>query len=146
MEFIMKKIALLIITLNCTLLTSCASVVSGTHQTVSILTPPVQGAHCVLENNKGKWYVSKTPASVVVHRSYKDLLVSCDKPGYEKSVSSIKSKTKGEVLGNIILGGGIGAGIDTYNGSAYEYPLEIKIPLKVSKKTGSSSKKTVRVS
>jgi hypothetical protein len=130
----MQKMALLFVTLSFSLLTSCASVVNGTHQTVSVLTPPERDAHCVLENNKGKWYINKTPASVVVHRSFKDLIVTCEKQGYGKSISNVKSKTKAAAFGNILLGGAIGAGVDMANGAAYEYPHEIKIPLKPSKK------------
>ena len=130
----MQKIVILSVTLGFSLLTSCASVVNGTHQTVSVLTPPVQDAQCVLENNKGKWYLNHTPGSVVVHRSFKDLMVSCKKQGYGKATAAFKSKTKPAAFGNILLGGAIGAGVDMANGAAYEYPLEIKVPLKSSKK------------
>lgn len=129
----MKKISLVYASLSFSLLTGCASVVNGTHQTIAIETTPTKDAHCALENNKGKWYVTNTPASVVVHRSYKDLVVTCEKPGYDKSTTTVKSKTQAAVLGNLILGGGLGAGIDTINGSAYEYPLQIKISLLASK-------------
>lgn len=132
----MQKLAILSVTLSFSLLTSCASVVNGTHQTVSILTTPVQNAQCVLENNKGKWYLSNTPGSVVVHRSFKDLSVSCKKQGYEQSTVLFKSKTKPAAMGNILLGGAIGAGVDMANGAAYEYPLEISVPLKSSKTHG----------
>ena len=130
----MQKIAIIFAALGFSFLTSCASVVNGTHQTISVLTPPVQGAQCVLENNKGKWYLSNTPSSVVVHRSYKNLIVSCKKSGYSSATVAFKSKTKPAALGNILLGGAIGAGVDMANGAAYEYPLEIKVPLKSSKK------------
>ena len=69
--------------------------------------------------------------------------MTCEKPGYNKSTTTVKSKTKGAVLGNILVGGGIGAGIDTYNGAAYEYPLEIKVPLHAPKKHKNSNKKLV---
>lgn len=130
----MKKIALLSATISFSLLTSCASVVNGTHQTISVLTSPEKEAQCTLTNNKGKWYLNKTPGSVVVHRSYNDLVVSCEKQGYATSIMQVKSKTKGAAFGNILLGGAIGAGVDMANGAAYEYPLEIKVPLKPSKK------------
>ena len=54
-ETIEKKV-ILMGTLACsTLLTSCASVTSGTHQTLSIATSPVQGAQFNLKNDKGEW-------------------------------------------------------------------------------------------
>lgn len=41
--------------------------------------------------------------------------------------ASVVSRTKGNMWGNFILGGGIGAVIDHNNGAAYEYPGLIKI-------------------
>lgn len=132
----MNKTAILCAATSLSLLTSCASVVSGRHQSISVLTTPVNNAQCALENNKGKWYIKRTPGSVVVHRSYKDLIVTCKKPGYNNATTTIKSKTKAVVLGNVLVGGAIGAGVDAYSGAAYEYPLEIKVPLKAAKKQG----------
>jgi hypothetical protein len=132
MEVIMKNLALLSACFSLSLLTGCASIVSGTQQKITILTPPAQGARCALENNKGKWYVTHTPNSIVVHRSSKDLFITCEKPGYEKSSSKVQSKLKGLIFGNIFLGGIIGGGIDVANGSAFDYPQEVKIPMKSS--------------
>ncbi|MFJ1267922.1 hypothetical protein ACD661_05025 [Legionella lytica] len=114
------------------LLTGCASIVSGNQQKITVLTPPVENARCALENNKGKWYVDHTPNSIVVHRSNKDLVLTCEKPGYEKSSTQVQSKLKGLIFGNIIFGGVIGGGIDVATGSAFDYPKEIKVPMKPS--------------
>jgi uncharacterized protein YceK len=120
----------LIITLGFALLTGCASIVNGTNQSVSVNTAPTRGAMCSLENDKGKWYVNQTPGSVTVHRSYKDLVVNCQKQGYQANQKKIVSKTKGMAFGNIVFGGVIGAGVDMADGSAYDYPADIQIPLK----------------
>ncbi|WP_428411376.1 hypothetical protein [Legionella sp.] len=133
MEVIMNKLALLSSTcFSLSLLTGCASIVSGNQQKITVLTSPAQNARCALENNKGKWYVDHTPNSIVVHRSNKDLLLTCEKPGYEKSSTKVQSKLKGLIFGNIIFGGIIGGGIDVANGSAFDYPNEIKVPMKPS--------------
>ena len=127
----MNKLALLSLTgFSLSLLTGCASIVSGNQQKITVLTPPIQNARCALENNKGKWYVDHTPNSIVVHRSNKDLFLTCEKPGYEKSSTQVQSKLKGLIFGNIIFGGIIGGGIDVANGSAFDYPNEIKVPMK----------------
>lgn len=68
-----------------------------------------------------------TPGSVVVRRSNKDLQVVCKKPGLDVGSANVVSRTKGNMFGNIIFGGGVGAIIDHNNGSAYEYPSLIKI-------------------
>lgn len=110
-------------------MTGCASIVNGQSQSVSVSTTPVYGATCSLENNKGKWYIPSTPGSVTVHRSYNDLQINCEKKGYHKSLKSVASATKGMAFGNVLFGGVVGAGVDMANGSAYDYPTDIQIPL-----------------
>lgn len=127
---ILRKLSLYFFCLlNLLILTSCASITSGTSQTVSVSTDPECGAECCLQNDKGKWYLPCTPGSVTVHRSYQDLVITAIKPGYQDSVVHIKSKTKANVMGNVLLGGAIGVGVDCANGAAYDYPSQIVIPL-----------------
>lgn len=111
------------------LLTGCASIVDGTHQSISVETVPISGASCSLKNDKGKWFVRNTPGSVTVHKSYHNLQVICHKLGYNSAQLSVKSHTKAMAFGNILLGGGIGAGVDASDGAAYNYPALIKVPL-----------------
>ncbi len=104
----------------------CASIVSGTNQSVSVETrvpqgQAVLGANCKLTNNKGTWFVT-SPGSVSVRRSYEDMLVSCEKEGLKPGLASVKSSTKGMAFGNILFGGVIGAGVDVASGAAYDYP------------------------
>lgn len=109
--------------------TSCASIVNGQNQPISVRTSTIKGATCELENNKGKWYIPSTPGSVTVQRSYKDLHISCEKKGYKKAHKSVESKTKAMAFGNIIFGGVIGAGVDVATGSAYDYPTDITLDM-----------------
>lgn len=111
------------------LLTGCASISKGTNQSLSVNTAPVTDATCKLDNNKGTWYVQNTPGSVTVHRSYKDLHVACNKPGYKTASKTVKSKTTPHVFGNAIVGGVIGTSVDVMNGSAYDYPEVITLPM-----------------
>lgn len=110
-------------------LTGCASIVNGVNQSVSIVTPPVNGAICKLSNNKGKWFVSHTPGSVTVHRSYEPLAVHCEKPGYKNANKNVASTTKAMAFGNVLFGGVIGAGVDMGDGAAYRYPAIIRVPM-----------------
>jgi hypothetical protein len=112
------------------LLGGCASITSGTKQSVSVITPPTSGAMCSLSNNKGSWYINQTPGSVTVHQSYKDLNVICNKKGYRSANQKVKSKTKAMAFGNAIFGGVIGAGVDAASGAAYKYPSVITVPMK----------------
>ncbi len=110
-------------------LTGCASIVNGTSQSVAVHTSPIAGASCTLENDKGKWMLPHTPGTVTVNRSYNDLQINCDKPGYRSTYKQIASKTKGMVFGNAVFGGAIGAGIDIVDGAAYDYPNDIYVSM-----------------
>lgn len=125
----MKKLLLLPLSIVFMIATGCASIVDGKNQPVSVSTAPVKGATCSLENNKGKWYIPSTPASVTVQRSYQNLQISCDKKGYKKGIKNVASATKGMAFGNILFGGVIGAGVDMADGAAYDYPTDIQVPL-----------------
>jgi len=125
----LKLIAVSIISLN---LLACSTISgSGTSQSLSVQTittdgQELDGAKCDLTNDEGKWFVV-TPGSVVIHRSNKDLQVECKKTGMGIGQATVVSRTKANMFGNIILGGGVGAIIDHNNGSAYEYPAIIRI-------------------
>lgn len=104
---------------------------SGTSQPISVQTfnsdgSQLDGSRCDMTNDEGTWFVM-TPGSTIVRKSNKDLQIVCRKPGIDVGTASVTSRTKGNMWGNVILGGGIGAVIDHNNGSAYEYPSLISI-------------------
>lgn len=130
----MKYISVLIGSLM--LISGCSTLTGeGTAQSISVETMErasgdrIIDARCDLSNDEGAWTVL-TPGSVMVHRSNKPLSVKCQKLGYIQDYSSVDSKTKANMWGNIIVGGGIGALIDHNNGSAYAYPDVVRIPMR----------------
>lgn len=134
------------------LATGCSTISgSGTSQSISIQTfaadgQDVEGAKCDMTNDEGTWFLT-TPGSTMVHRSNKDLQVICKKTGVDVGSANVVSRTKGNMFGNLILGGGVGAIIDHNNGSAYEYPALIKIFMgrmnqKIDEKTDAPSPNT----
>lgn len=113
------------------LFAGCASVVSGTQQSVSVDAvsasgSQIVGANCKLQNGDGTWFIT-TPGSTVVDRAYSDLVVTCEKSGAASASATARSSTKAIVFGNILLGGVLGAGLDVINGAAYEYPTPITV-------------------
>ena len=113
--------------------TGCASIVSGTNQSVSVETrnadgASVTGANCKLNNNKGTWFVT-SPGSTTVNRSFEALEVKCEKQGLEPGMASVKSSTKAMAFGNVLFGGPIGAGVDIASGAAYDYPNLIAVTM-----------------
>lgn len=85
------------------LLPGCASIVSGQTQVVSVQPPGCEAARCELSNDMGKWFVSSTPGTVSVNRSYNNLQVLCRKDGIEAEPASFASTTKGSTPVSLIL-------------------------------------------
>lgn len=128
----MKKIFLLtVLVLN---VSGCASIMEGKNQAVSVQTyekgAAVSAANCSLTNDKGTWFVT-TPGSVVVQKSYGDLMATCNKDGHEPGITVFSSTANGGAWGNILAGGGIGYIIDRSNGTGFNYPSMLSIELGV---------------
>ena len=128
----MKKVYIMCAVAASSLLSGCSTLTAdGTGQNLSVITyttdnQSLAGAACELKNDEGSW-TAITPASVMVRRSNKDLMVKCTKSGFADARANVVSKTKANMWGNIIFGGGIGAIIDHNNGTAYEYPPALKL-------------------
>ena len=125
------RVVILVAVLAVTLLSGCASIVSGQNQSVSVIAlsdaKDVGGARCSLTNDKGQWFAT-TPGSVTVRRSFSPLAVDC-KSEQMAGTDQIKSSTKGMAFGNILFGGVIGVGVDVATGAAYDYPDVIRIKM-----------------
>lgn len=106
----------------------CASIIKGTSQSIVVTSPPVTGAYCILSSKEGNWPIY-TPSAVTVDKSKEDILVHCTKPGYQDASASIPSDFQGWTLGNIVLGGLIGVGVDAATGAMNEYPGAFAIPM-----------------
>ena len=115
-------------------LAGCASIVNGTHQSISVTTTPVEGANCMLTNSKGTWYVNNTPGSVDIHRAYGDMHITCHKAGCYPVSKTVESSTKAMAAGNLVFGWVIGGGVDVADGAAYSYPQNIIVEMQCKKK------------
>lgn len=108
----------------------CASIVTGQNQPLSVETKnpngnQVVGAACRCINDKGTYFVN-TPGTIVVQRSYGDLLINCTKEQIEPGCA-VKSTTKAMTAGNCLFGGLIGIAVDAGTGAAYDYPSLITV-------------------
>ena len=115
----------------CIAMTGCASIVNDSTNPVRFETYGANGAEikdaeCKLENDYGQ-QVIKTPATVNVRRSSKDLQVTCVKAGEADGRGVAISRANAGMAGNIIFGGGIGAIIDHNKGTAYTYPQWVQV-------------------
>lgn len=115
----------------CLVVTGCASITNDTttpvrFETLNAAGVEVKDAECKLENDYGVQTV-KTPATVNVRRSSKDLQVTCVKSGEAEGRGVAISRANAGMAGNILFGGGIGAIIDHNKGTAYTYPQWMQV-------------------
>ena len=102
-------------------LTGCASIIEGTSQDVTVDTPGVDAAQCELTSERiGRQNVT-TPGTVSLKRSKHDVDVICRKACYHDARATIDSGLEPWTLGNILLGGIIGLGVDAGTGALNKY-------------------------
>ena|SRR3569832_781845 len=106
----------------------CATIIKGTTQSIAITTPPVSGASCILSSKEGNWTVI-TPGVAKVDKTKEDIQVRCTKAGFQDAFATIPSNFQGWTLGNLLLGGIIGVGVDASTGAMNEYPHAFAIPM-----------------
>jgi hypothetical protein len=109
-------------------LSGCATFITGTSQSVSIMTPPTTGAECVLSSKEGSWNVV-SPGTARVEKSKEDIAVHCSKPGWQNAAATIPSHFQGWTFGNIAIGGLIGLGVDAATGAIHKYPRAFEVPM-----------------
>jgi len=109
-------------------LAGCATIVSGTDQDISVDTPGYASAECVLRSEGIGEYTVVTPATLKVSRSKHDIHVTCSK-GCLRGAGLIASNLEGTTAGNLLIGGIIGAGIDSASGALNKYTSHTAIAL-----------------
>jgi|SRR5665213_916994 len=124
----MKVISIAAIAALGVALSGCATIIKGSSQSIAITTPPVSGATCVLSSKEGSWTVI-TPGVATVSKTKDDMQVRCTKTGYQDGIATIPSNFQGWTLGNVLLGGLIGFGVDAATGAMNEYPHAFQIPM-----------------
>jgi hypothetical protein len=107
----------------------CASITTGTTQSIAVDTGGHMGAQCELQNAKGTWRVDPTPGMATVKRDYGDLTINCSSPDGAHGVSSVASSTEDMVWANYFIGGIVGGVIDISSGGAYRYPSFVQVNL-----------------
>jgi hypothetical protein len=114
-----------------TLLTGCATITKDANQPIKIETysknnAAVTGAKCVGKNERGEFATDSTGV-MLPRRSSENLYVVCSKDGEEAGIGTLISRVNGNMFGNILFGGGIGAIIDHNKGTAYNYPDWVRV-------------------
>ena len=99
----------------------CATITEGTSQVIAVNTSP-SAATCKLDRAGQNLGTVTTPGAVTVKpKTADDIMVICDKPGYQTATFLNKSSVAAATFGNLLIGGVIGALVDGSNGSSNKY-------------------------
>jgi len=111
------------------LCTGCATLVTGSSQTITVSTDPV-GATCTLKRDgKPLAVINPTPGSIPVGKASGPISVLCTKSGYEDAAGTLASQFQAMTFGNILFGGLIGIVVDAASGAATQYPDAVTITM-----------------
>lgn len=119
-----------IIVAACTsVLGGCASIVEGTDQQVIVNSSP-EGARCALTRDGALLGIADpTPQALTLSKSKNDVTIVCEKAGYNEATAILDSEFEAMTLGNLIIGGVIGVGVDAATGALNEYDSQIVVPM-----------------
>ena len=108
---------------------ACSTIVSGTDQSVTVITDPA-GAECTLERGGvAIAVINPTPGTVQVDKSQQDIAVLCTREEHQDSTGVISSTFESMTFGNILFGGVIGVAIDASSGAMNQYPDSVTIAM-----------------
>lgn len=109
----------------------CASVTHGTTQSVRVDTVTASGeavadAECQMTNDKGS-ALTRSGQPALVRRSGGNLIIQCTAEGQAPASGQATSRVNAGMVGNIMVGGIIGAAIDSGTGAGYNYPTWMRL-------------------
>jgi hypothetical protein len=123
----MKKVSVIAATL--VILTGCASMLDSDVQTIQVVAT-CNGksipAQCSLENDKGYWEIN-APGSVKINKDHSSLRVQCQSPYFRGNTVQLNSSPNSFMISNVLLGGLVGAGVDTVTGKGFNYRSIVKV-------------------
>lgn len=117
----------------------CASMTSGTSQTITVNTTPA-GAECeFLRQGISIGSIASTPGSLVVRRSKHDITINCSKDGYEDASfynnSGLAAAVGANIAVDVLLTAGLSSIIDSAQGADNEYESMVTLTLRPEKGT-----------
>ena len=128
-QFKIRPLCLGLAALGAFALSGCATITQGAQQSVLFDTSP-SGAVCSITREGNMLYADfTTPRSLQIEKDKDDLVITCDKDGFRKTVIHTNSSFEGWTMGNLLLGGIIGLGVDAASGAINEYPSQVVVRL-----------------
>jgi len=104
------------------MLGGCATVTTGSNQSVTLDTDP-QGATCKVRRGEEQVaVVNPTPGTILIDKGFGALAVQCTKQGFQDASGTLTPAMHPMTFGNILIGGLIGIAIDAASGAMMKYP------------------------
>lgn len=120
-------LGLAVLTLN-----GCASVMEGNDQSIVISTVKCEehGDPICTASNKDNAVMVRAPGTIPVEKGKSDLIVTCrSDDGLARGTFNAFSTYEAMNLGNILLGGFIGLGVDAATGAMWKFPSGIIVEM-----------------
>jgi hypothetical protein len=129
----MKLSALAIIALLGVALSGCATVFEGTSQEISVITNP-PGASCdFYRKGMSVGTIASTPGTANIRKSKYDIMVKCNKAGYQEgdylNHSGVTATIAANVAADLILTAGLSSIVDSADGADNKYDSAVNITL-----------------
>lgn len=113
--------------LACFALAGCASITDGTDQTLIIPVQPKEARCSVMRNDVELGTITGTQQTLTVSKGAKDIIVTCNAPGYLQKVSRLVSTTQTSGMMSFLF---LDLGItDMVTGAMWKYPQSTSIIL-----------------
>lgn len=132
----MKWLAIAAVAAMGALLSGCATAIKGETQTVSIASPPVEGARCVFFTRERYYGDVLTPGRITIPRDRHDVSVVCTKLGFKDGSTTVPADFNFVTLGNLpigvlfgVIGLTTGVVVDVTSGANNSYQHEIEVPM-----------------
>lgn len=111
----------------------CATVFEGTSQEITVVTNP-PGASCSFERQGMQvGAIAKTPGTANIRKSKYDIIVKCDKPGYQQGQyldhSGVSAAIAGNVAADLLLTWGVSSIVDSADGADNKYESAVNMTL-----------------
>lgn len=111
-------------------LTGCATITTGTTQSILVDTRPI-GAVCRFSrSDREVGVVNPTPGMLLITKDGAPLTVTCTKNAYYPNTGVLRANFQPMAFGNILLGGIVGIVIDAASGADRKYDAAITVTLK----------------
>jgi hypothetical protein len=127
-----NRSACVIASLMALIVSGCATMLSGSDQEVTFRSKPAGARVTVTSFSQDRNYIVESPRTLRLNRK-KNYIATFELPGYHTQTFPVSSEfgvaLAGSVLGNMILGGGIGMIIDAGTGSNKNLPEIIELAL-----------------